>query len=457
MTGSKRQISKLLVSENKRFLIREDGDPFFWLGDTAWELFHRLSREDAAKYLKNRADNYFNVIQAVALAEFDGIQAPNYYGSRPLLKNKEGEYDPSLPAVVEGDYDYWDHVDFIVKEAERLGLYAALLPTWGDKYHNKWGMGPVVFNDENARIYGEWLGTRYREQKNIIWVLGGDRPLEEEIHYRIIRAMAGGLKEGDRGKHLITFHPCGGHSSSEYLHDEDWLDFNMIQSGHRREAETYSLIAADYRREPFKPVLDGEPRYEDHPISFKPENGYYDDADIRQAAYWAVLAGSFGLTYGHHSIWSMTTDPHNNERECYFILTWEQAVNRPGGSQMKYLRKLFESRPALDLVPAQDLLLKQYEGQNHLQAARGRNYAFIYTPTGQKLEVALGRISGERVRASWYNPRNGETLPTGEYDNRGNAAFFPPEAGRGYDWVLVLDDTEAGFAPPGKCSSLLNL
>ena len=38
---------QLKVSENQRFLVYADGKPFFWLGDTAWELFHRLNREEA--------------------------------------------------------------------------------------------------------------------------------------------------------------------------------------------------------------------------------------------------------------------------------------------------------------------------------------------------------------------------------------------------------------------------
>ncbi|RYY22271.1 MAG: DUF4038 domain-containing protein, partial [Chitinophagaceae bacterium] len=65
---------QLQVSENQRFLVTKDGKPFFWLGDTAWELFHRLSREEADTYLKNRADKGFTVIQAVALAELDGLR-----------------------------------------------------------------------------------------------------------------------------------------------------------------------------------------------------------------------------------------------------------------------------------------------------------------------------------------------------------------------------------------------
>lgn len=163
-TVSQQRTQRLKVSDNKRFLVKTDGTPFFWLGDTAWELFHRTNREEADRYLKNRADKGFTVIQAVALAELDGLNAPNTYGHRPLLNN-----DPTKPDIKDGvANDYWDHVDYIVRKAQSLGLHIGFLPTWGDKWNKKWGVGPEVFNSQNAESYGEWLGRRYKDSANII-------------------------------------------------------------------------------------------------------------------------------------------------------------------------------------------------------------------------------------------------------------------------------------------------
>lgn len=440
-------IQLLRVSKNRRFLVKEDGSPFFWLGDTAWELFHRLGREEVVKYLKNRADNKFNVIQAVALAELDGIREGNYYGKKPLLKNNDGKYDPTLLATEEGEYDYWDHVDYIVDEAAKLGIYIALLPTWGDKYNKKWGKGPDIFTEEKARKYGEWLGNRYRDYINIIWVMGGDRPLDYEKHYRIVRNMAEGIKKGDQGSHLMTFHPVGGYSSSDFVHDQEWLDFNMIQSGHGLERANYKMVTKDYKLSPVKPTLDGEPCYEDHPVGFNTENGYFDAFDVRNDAYWAVFAGAFGHTYGHHSIWSMIKELDNNvnQKAGYFIMDWDQAILRPGAKQMKYLSKLMKSHDFLKRVPDQSLLVSQYEGQNHLQTTRGEDYVFVYNPSGLKVEVKMGKISGDKVKAYWYNPRNGKVQKIGEFDNKGVRSFIPPTAGRGNDWVLVLDDVDSNY------------
>ena len=112
---------------------------------------------------------------------------------------------------------------------------------------------------------------------------------------------------------------------------------------------------------------------------------------------------------------------------------------------MQYLKKLIEARPFLQRVPDQDLIANQYSGYNHLQACRGESYAFIYTPTGLPVEVNMGLISGAKVKANWYNPRNGERIYDGEYENKGKQKFIAPAQGRDRDWVLVLDDVESGY------------
>lgn len=427
-------VKKLKVSDNRRFLIYEDSTPFFWLGDTAWELFHRLDREDAEKYLRHRAENKYNVVQAVALSEFEGLTVPNAYGRTPLHKNEKGGFDPAMPDT-EGEYSYWDHMDYIIDKAGEYGLYIALLPTWGDKFNVAWGKGPEIFNKDNAYIYGSWIGKRYGNRSNIIWVMGGDRLLENRLHFEIVNEMARGIREMSRGMQLMTFHPTGCRSSSQHVHNEEWLDFNMNQTGHGTlNYDSFRQIKGDYDMKPVKPTLDGEPRYEDHPINFKAENGYFDDFDVRQAAYWSVFAGAFGVTYGHHSIWSMCTEPND-----FMIMKWTEAIDRPGSLQMKHLRALMESRPFLERVPDQELLASNYPGANHQQATRGNNYAFLYSPCGLKLSVNMGRIAGKKVSAGWYDPRNGKTISGGQFDNTGVVDFIPPASGRNNDWVLTLD------------------
>lgn len=425
----------LRVSENNRFLTHATGVPFLWLGDTAWELFHRLDREDAERYLENRRQKGFTVIQAVALAELDGLNTPNPYGERPLFDN-----DPARP-----NPKYFDHVDWIIAKAREKGLYIGLLPTWG-RYVVKgsWEKSsPIIFNPTNAAAYGAWIGARYKDTPNLIWILGGDRNPDGVID--VWRAMAQAIRHADAGRHLITFHPQGGSSSATLLHTEPWLDFNMIQSGHAaRDLPNYEMIAADYARTPVKPVLDGEPRYEDHPIKWRPDElGWFDDADVRQAAYWAVFAGAFGHTYGCHPIWQMAAP--GRERVGLARHDWTEVLDLPGASQMRHLRALLESRDFLSRVPDQSLLLNNPPtGPDHARATRGDGYIFVYLPTGKPVDVRLrayrrgGGVRGWFV--SWFNPRTGEWLKAPDAAAKEVVSFTPPGSpGRGNDWVLVLD------------------
>jgi hypothetical protein len=441
---------RLKVSDNQRFLTYEDGRPFFYLGDTAWELFHRLNREESEKYLQNRAQKHFTVIQAVALAELDGLHTPNAYGHTPLKND-----DPLQP-----NEDYFQHVDWVVKKANQLGLVIGMLPTWGDKWNKGgWGAGPEIFTRENAEAYGTWLAKRYRDD-GIIWILGGDRGVENDRHKQIIRSMATGLRKGDGGTHLITFHPPGGQGSSKWFHEQDWLDFNMRQNGHVAEfTGRYDQTRADYDRTPVKPVLDGEPIYEDHPVSFDPQKlGHSVAADVRRPLYWDLFSGACGHTYGHHSVWQMF-DPAKGKPVNNPLMPWYEAIDQPGAGQMQYGRKLIESRPCFGRVPDDSVIVTETvptsvpgSGTRRLVATRDVNGAFamVYVPIGRPFKVRMDKISGSKAKAWWFDPRTGSAKSIGTFDCTGQREFSPPDKGELLDWVLVLDDVSKSFSPPGS-------
>lgn len=432
---------KLKISENKRFLVHEDGTPFFYLGDTGWELFHRLNKEETEKYLENRRAKGFTVIQAVALAELDGLNTPNADGNKPLIDN-----NPLKP-----NEKYFAHVDWVINKAAENGIYIGLLPTWGDKVDpNSWGKGPKVFNKENAYKYGQWIGSRYKDFPNIIWINGGDRDGGGD-NYPVWEAIGNGIKSVDKN-HLMTFHPWGEKSSSEWFHNSSWLDFNMCQTGHgQRSYAIYKrIIVHDYDLKPVKPCFDGEPRYEDHPVGWNPNVlGWFNDEDIRQALYWNLFSGSFGHTYGCHPIWQMKTP----EKEAVGLArnNWYDVLDLPGASDLIHARRLLESRPFLSRIPDQTMIVPAYFPEtDYVVATRGDGYAFIYFPTGWTAEIILDKIGAESLTAYWYDPHNGDSKLVGTLQGTGTRKFTPPSGGRGNDWILVLDDTSKGFNAPGK-------
>lgn len=458
---------KLKVHESGRYIETSEGKPFLWIGDTAWDLFHDLDRDEATYYLENRAEKKFTVIQAVVLAENNGLRKPNAYGEVPLI-----DLDPTKP-----NEKYFEHVDFIVNKAEELGLFVGMLPTWGDKvYSENPGAGPVVFNKENAAVYGEFLGNRYKD-KPIIWILGGDRnPANEKVE-QIWEAMALGLRKGDGGNHLITYHPRGGSSSSRFFHKKEWLDVNMYQSGHSKPFESvYRFANSDRNKTPIKPTVEGEPAYEDIPIAFwefmdfsKPsehrvpegvldnnylikdrshfKKGFFTDYDVRVHAYWNFLSGAAGYTYGNNAVWQMFRK--KGEVAIPVLYDWKESLERPGADDMRYLHSLFTKRPFYKLIPDPLLVQNQIPGDSiYIAAAHAgdKSYSIFYASVGQPIKVDLTRLN-DLIEVTWFNPRDGSVEKSNVSTFMVSSALFtPPTNGIGNDWILVLDNPSANLA-----------
>jgi collagenase-like protein with putative collagen-binding domain len=115
---------------------------------------------------------------------------------------------------------------------------------------------------------------------------------------------------------------------------------------------------------------------------------------------------------------------------------------------MRFARQLIESRPPLSRVPDQTLITDDLEGADHIAATRGDGYAFIYTAQGRAFTARFGKISGERVKCWWFNPRSGDSITAGEFDNTGTRAFKTPSEGFGSDWILIIDDASKSFSSP---------
>ncbi len=429
----------LRVSTDGRGFEHADGTVFFWLADTAWELFHKLSREEIAFYFANRAKKGFTVIQAVVLAELDGLRKPNFYGDLPFHG-----IDPSQP-----NERYFAHVDWVVGQAAEIGLYIALLPTWGDKVNMRydWAKGPEIFTAANAGDYGYYLGKRYGGYDNIVWILGGDRnPQANEAE--VWRQMAAGVGPGVRasghldGKPLMSFHPqpFDGGSSARWFHEDDWLSFNMLQTGHDRDKPVYQLIRANYDLCPVKPVIDGEPTYEAHPIGFQPVlNGYSTDADVRKYAWWSLFSGACGHTYGCHSIWQFHRQGEQGVNAPIF--TWVEALDLAGAGQMMYIRQLMEGRPAGARRPGQELIAGPLlAGSDHIVGTMAVDESFIlvYTPAGREIVLDNRRFPPGRWVYHWYSPRDGRSS-TLESVAGDHLVFTPATCGYGCDWILVLE------------------
>ncbi|HAV63639.1 MAG TPA: hypothetical protein DCY13_14890, partial [Verrucomicrobiales bacterium] len=457
---------RLEVSPDGRHLVHENGKPFLWLGDTAWELFHRLNREEAVDYLEDRRSKGFTVIQAVLLAEMDGLNVPNAYGHLPLIGG-----DPTRPAVLSGrQNDYWDHVDFILDQAERRGLFVALVPTWGEWVTPRFVKEPVFKTAAQSYRYGNFLGKRYRRNRSLVWILGGDRQPTEMPHaFGVWRALAEGIADGtnntfredgqaDYSTTLMTYHSMN--SSSRWWQKDDWIDFHTWGTYHGSEdwSRSFRIPMLDWSLEPPRPTLNGEPCYEEMPRDYRGDEGFFTATEVRNAAYWSILSGSFGFTYGAHPVWQMwpgqvPTTTVKLPDLAPTRMTWREALSLPGASQMYYLRKMMLARPFEQLRPDQSLL-SQLPAEDdsdkgaHVRAARGDRFAWFYSPEGKPIYVQCDRLTTNRINAFWYDPRTGHFLEIGNLAHRPVRLFDPAGDGPGHDWLLLIEDEDAGFDYP---------
>jgi hypothetical protein len=348
---------------------------------------------------------------------------------------------------------YWRHIDFILDAARDRHLVVGLATMWGRDADS-------LFPDplkNNAR-YGALLGRRYRDRDNVIWLVTGeyekindnwrqDKGAISDEQRELLRAIARGLEAGHEGRHLMTIHPVS--TSAADFHNESWLDFNMQQTWGHATANV-QRIRSDYERRPAKPVLNGEPGYENRPEA--PSSAAWK---CRYEGHWSVFSGAFGFTYGADRVWQ-------------FHLDWKDALQNEGAGDMQHLRALIESRPMSERVPDQSIITADagslQEGPSYCAATRASDgsYAMVYSTLGTSFTVDLKQFSGPRANAWWYSPRDGQCYngqlrqtasPFAKVDTRGPQRFTPPSSGINQDWVLVLDDVERQFPAPGANSS----
>lgn len=411
----------LRVNSSGRYFETNDGKPWFWLGDTAWPLVVSYTPQEAETYLAARAKTGFTIIQAVAVwdggtgTEKGDKPNPNVAGVQPWASK-----DPLKPNEA-----YWKNVDAVVAMAEKHGLYLGLLPAWGSYVTDT-----KMITSSNAEAYGRWLGQRYKDAPNLVWITGGDRKVEQAPE--IWKAIAHGLQEGDGGIHPITFHPgLGKKATSSALHNEPWLAANMIQTwgGY---TDIPSAVAADYAKRPPKPVILAEGAYEDGPeYPTKP----ITPLKVRKQAYWAYLSGGFS-TYGHNDMWRKNP-------------TWQRALDSEGAKDMRVLRGVFKSLAWWTLQPDQAIFASgEGKDANYNVAARSTDgrFALIYITNKSKFQLNLDQIKGEQLRLTWIDPTNGQQVDEKTVARNEKVRLAKPKQ---WDDALLLVLAETA-SPTGK-------
>lgn len=428
----------LRVAETRRFLVDATGRPFLVQAEAAWSLLIGLTRDETDVYLRDRRRRGFNAL-IVNLIEHEFAGAAN---SHKAPKNRQGEGAFS----VAGDFSapneaYFAHADWALARAEEEGFAVFLAPCYlgYPRLTEGWYEEVLKNGVAQCRAYGRFVGARYRERKNLIWVMSGDR--NPDAARPMVEAMAAGLREAGAAQ-LMTAHCQPGESPRQIYPLSPWLQLNNVY--------TYDPVHRNalyaYLTEPVMPFILFESAYEN-------ERGA-TPGRLRAQAYTALLAGACGQAFGNLPIWK-------------FGSNWQEALGSEGSVSMGHVSGLFRSRAWTELVPdsMHVVVTEGYiGGDTWVGCARTRDGCTVIAylpekPARQKseatnpkryaptIDVDLTKVSGAAAKAWWYNPRDGSATAAGEFPTTGTRTFTRPDDA---DWVLVLDDAAAGLPPPAR-------
>lgn len=392
-------ISKLRISKNSHYIVREDGAPFVWIGDTVWDI-ENIPPSKWDQIFENRKRSGFTLIQI----KLSGQKSVQGFEGGDILKPKE-EFWKTFP-------------DSFIRKAADYGLYIGVAPFWSGAVKQE--------SPERLRKFGKWLGARYADDDNIVWLTVGEASLAG-LKESQVEALVKGIKEGDTGKKLVTVHmgvPVPGTSVAGY----DFVDFHSWQTGQSERSKlkkgqtVWSVMEDDWRRSPPKPTIVIEANYEG-------KGPYTSSWVVRRTAYFTVFGGAFGHTYGAAPL-------HDGKGV-------EKCLRYEGGAQMGILGRLLLKFPATSRIPAQEMIT---DGQSdsydsHVQASRdavGR-YALVYVADGHPFALDLSTMSESSMQTYWVDPRNGSVRKGGVATRGKKVQFDPPgETAEGNDWVLML-------------------
>ncbi len=429
----------LKVSANGRYLTDAAGKPYFYLCDTAWHLMcpvldpalreqesYCTSPRQMRYYMDRRAAQGFNVIHCPILSEFaDG-------------KHKRH--------VTRPDEAYFDRCVSYVDYARSKGLTMHLIPAWMGAHGKGWWQVFKDLPEAEVRGFVRYVARKFAGYENVIWSVGGDFGPPDDHAVAVSRWIGTELKNNTDA--LVTFFPQSDHSSSEWFHDDSWVDFNLIEVKNPDSPVQLRFVVDDYHRQPPKPTHLGEGAYE-----YELEGQSWPKTDacqIRRSAWLTVLAGGFGYTYGRRGLWAFNEASEGPAIRYRIHKPWEELLDfdkSPGAEGVCHMAQFLRDRAWEKLIPehARPFATSGVDRDTMNYTACGcagdGSFALAYFPVTKTTSFDLTHLSGSSVTARWFDPAGGTLAPGSHTIPRTETPFTPPgaNAAGNEDWVLLLE------------------
>ena len=414
----------LKPSANNRYLVDQNNTPFMIVGDSPQAMVGNLSLAQAKHFMDNRVTYGVNALWVNLLC--DSYTACNADGTT---------FDGIAPFTTQGDLStpnpaYFDRAAQMLDAAAARGMVVLL-----DPIETGGWLGVLNANGlTKARKYGEFLGKRFKDKPNVIWMSGNDfQSWRIKSQNDLVRAVMRGLVDAD-ANHIQTIELD--YLVSASLNDRalrPLLALDAVYTYH----PTYAKELSEYKRTNFAPTFMVEANYE-----FE-QNGGTDGGttqNLRRQEWWTAFSGTTGQLYGSAYSWRLDGD-------------WQHNLDTVGIRQFSYVKQLLAPLKWYDLVPdrTHQVLTHGYgkystddpiPDDTYATAARTDDGSLVmaYLPTVRKVTIDMTKLSGS-ASAAWFDPTNQNEVFIGNFANTGTQDFTPPgnnHDGDG-DWILILD------------------
>jgi hypothetical protein len=425
LAGHAESIFPLKISENRRHFVTQQGKPFLYHADTGWQIFTKLTTDEASEYLRFRKEQGFNTIQVqVAMAP----EQTNRYGDLSF----DGDVDFSRPNEA-----YHDHIAQVIAQAESMQLLVAMSQPWLGCCEEGFGNRPDKPIQRNGTVrnrqYGQYLGRKFAPAKNLFWIMGGDNDPKGDRESLI--ALFEGLRETAPVHQFMTYHASPPHSSTDLFQYAPWLGFSFIYAywpekpndwvAGKPQPHVYEAALREWSKSDLMPFVLGESQYEGTGVI---PNDMGTPQMVRRQAYWTMLCGGAGHAYGS-DLWG-------------FPAHWRDIMRYPGAYQMGHFIRFFEAIPWWTLQPdiRHEAVVAGYgdwSKNNYVTAAVSgdRKLMAAYLPELQSVTVDFGYLSGDSFLVTFFDPRSGRKIKTETVATRKLRRLESPPA---EDLVLLI-------------------
>ena len=427
----------LKISDNKRYMVYDDETPFFWLGDTHWQM-PDYERDDECNYGDNCGSQFRHVVKDRMAKGF------TVYQTYPDAGVNDGGGNAHVANWWSTNYTKLDPVAFQKYFDPKMEYLAdnGFVVALGCGVH--W-LSTETVGLTGMKMLAKYLVARYGAYP-VVWITGQEVDIKPD-EAAIWKEVAMTIDSCDSYKQPLTGHMA--YNSNYIWGNEIWHTWFAVQGGHgtTRTYRDQDFYKGFWNYTPTQPFLEAEAKYEDVECG-----GLNDATDARVAAYKSIQCGSLGFTYGVSGIWAMKWDIHFAGWDSYSSYPWYVGVDAPGSTYMKYLKQFYTSFAWEKLVPrfTDPTWCSFSNPETSILSSTpdaGRYVVYFYNTTNTT--GTLKNLNDTKTYcARWFDPSSGKSILISDAFSSSGGTYTIPQKPDNNDWLLLVEDVNTKSVLP---------